>query len=174
MKTIMALVHVIDKFNTWVARGMATLILPLLGVTMYEVVMRYVVHDPPLWGSQALLLIWFPVTLLSGGYVLRIKGHVKLDLLYGRWSPRGQAMSDVATFAAFLLFTGVLAVVAIEAAWKSTIMRELHMYWAWHGPVYPKRIVIAIGTVLLLVQGMAEFVRNVCTIAGRKETESEQ
>jgi TRAP-type mannitol/chloroaromatic compound transport system permease small subunit len=172
MKTIMALVRVIDKINTWVARAMATLIVPLLGLTMYEVIMRYVVHDPPLWGSQALLLIWFPVALLSGGYVLRIKGHVKLDLLYARWSPRGQAISDVATFAAFLLFTGVLAVVAIEAAWKSTAMRELHMYWAWHGPVYPKRIVIAVAAVLLLVQGMVEFFRNVRTIMGRKDTES--
>jgi len=172
MKTIMALVRVIDKINTWIARAMATLIVPLLGLTMYEVIMRYVVHDPPLWGSQALLLIWFPVALLSGGYVLRIKGHVKLDLLYARWSPRGQAISDMATFAAFLLFTGVLAVVAIEAAWKSTAMRELHMYWAWHGPVYPKRIVIAVAAVLLLVQGMAEFVRNVRTIMGRKDTES--
>ena len=172
MKTIMALVRVIDKINTWIARAMATLIVPLLGLTMYEVIMRYVVHDPPLWGSQALLLIWFPVALLSGGYVLRIKGHVKLDLLYARWSPRGQAISDVATFAAFLLFTGVLAVVAIEAAWKSTAMRELHMYWAWHGPVYPKRIVIAVAAVLLLVQGMVEFFRNVRTIMGRKDTES--
>ena len=172
MKTIMALVRVIDKINTWVARAMATLIVPLLGLTMYEVIMRYVVHDPPLWGSQALLLIWFPVALLSGGYVLRIKGHVKLDLLYARWSPRGQAISDVATFAAFLLFTGVLAVVAIEAAWKSTAMRELHMYWAWHGPVYPKRIVIAVSAVLLLVQGMTEFFRNVRTIMGKKDTES--
>jgi TRAP-type mannitol/chloroaromatic compound transport system permease small subunit len=172
MKTIMALVRVIDKINTWVARAMATLIVPLLGLTMYEVIMRYVVHDPPLWGSQALLLIWFPVALLSGGYVLRIKGHVKLDLLYARWSPRGQAISDVATFAAFLLFTGVLAVVAIEAAWKSTAMRELHMYWAWHGPVYPKRMVIAVAAVLLLVQGMVEFFRNVRTIMGRKDTES--
>jgi len=172
MKTIMALVRVIDKINTWIARAMATLIVPLLGLTMYEVIMRYVVHDPPLWGSQALLLIWFPVALLSGGYVLRIKGHVKLDLLYARWSPRGQAISDMATFAAFLLFTGVLAVVAIEAAWKSTAMRELHMYWAWHGPVYPKRIVIAVSAVLLLVQGMAEFVRNVRSIMGRRDTES--
>ena len=174
MKTIWALVHVIDKLNAWIARASATLILPLLGVTMYEVIMRYMLRDPPLWGSQVLLLIWFPVTLLSGGYVLRINGHVKLDLLYGSWSPRGRAISDAATFAAFLVFTGVLAVVAIEAAWKSTVTRELHMYWAWHGPVYPKRIVIAIGTVLLLLQGVAEFVRNVYTIAGREDKESEQ
>jgi len=174
MKILRALLHIIDKINTWVAVAMTVLIVPLLALTMYEVIMRYVVGDPPLWGSQALLLLWFPVALLSGGYVLRIKGHVKLDLLYSFWSPRGQAISEVATFAAFLLFAGVLAVVAIEAAWKSTAMRELHMYWAWRGPVYPKRIAIAVGAVLLLLQGIAEFVRNVLIIMGRKDTESQE
>jgi len=80
----------------------------------------------------------------------------------------------VVTFAAFLLFAGVLSVVAIEAAWKSTAMRELHMYWAWHGPVYPKRIVIAVGAVLLFLQGLAEFVRNLLTILGRKDEGSQE
>ena len=174
MKIILALVHIIDKINRWVAVAMTALIIPLLVLTMYEVIMRYVVGKPPLWGSQGLLLLWFPVALLAGGDVLRIKGHVKLDLIYSLWSPRGQAISEVVTFAAFLLFAGVLSVVAIEAAWKSTAMRELHMYWAWHGPVYPKRIVIAVGAVLLFLQGLAEFVRNLLTILGRKDEGSQE
>ncbi len=167
----MTLVHIVDKINIWVARAMAVLMIPLLCLTIYGIIMRYVLNNPPLWGSQVLLLIWIPAAVLSGGYVLSVKGHVKLDLLYSRWSPRGQAISDVITFPAFLLFTGVLAVTAIDAAWKSTMMRELHMYWAWHGPVYPKRIAIAMGAVLLLLQGIAMFVRNVRAIKERKHSE---
>lgn len=174
MKIILTLLHIIDKINRWVAIAMSALIIPLLALTMYEVIMRYVVGDPPLWGSQALLFLWFPVTLLPGGYVLRVKGHVKLDLIYSLWSPRGQAISEVATFAGFFLFAGVLSVVAIEAAWKSTAMRELHMYWAWHGPVYPKRIVVAVGAVLLFFQGLAEFIRNILIIRGQSEEEGQK
>lgn len=168
MKTLLTLAHAIDAINLWVARAMAVLIIPLLCLTIYGVIMRYVFNNPPLWGSQALLLVWVPVAVLPGGYVLGVKGHVKLDLVYSRWSPRGQAISDAVTFPAFLLFAGVLAATAIDAAWRSTMIRELHMYWAWHGPVYPKRIAIAVGAVLLLLQGIGMFVRNIRTISGEE------
>ena len=165
----MTVVRIIEKSNLWVARGMAVLMVPLLCLTLYGVIMRYLFNSPPIWGPQFLLFIWVPAATLAGGYVLSIKGHVKLDLLYSRWSPRGQAISDAITFPAFLLFVVVLTVTAIDAAWRSTITNELHMYWAWHGPVYPKRIAIAVGAILLLAAGIAMFIRNIRTILGKED-----
>lgn len=165
MKRITGL-HVVDNISTWVGRIMAVLIFPLAGVTLYGVIMRYLVHDPIVWGGQVLLLLLIPVLLLSGGYVLLVKGHVRLDALYGRWSPRGQAIADVATFIMFLLFTTMLAWATIEMAWESVKTMETSWY-IFKGPVYPKKIALALAVVLLLLQGTVQFVRNIRLIKGK-------
>lgn len=145
---------------------MAALIFPLAGITLYGVIMRYLVHDPITWGGQVLLLLFIPVALLAGGYVLLVKGHVRLDLLYGRWSPRGQAISDIATFVVFLLFTGALAWASIEMAWESLKIGEVSWY-IFKAPIYPKKIAFALAVLLLLLQGVAQFVRNIRLIKGK-------
>lgn len=170
MKLITGL-RVVDNINTWVGRTMAILIVPLAGITLYGVVMRYLVRDPIVWGGQVLLLLLIPVLLLSGGYVLLVRGHVRLDALYSRWSPRGQAIADAATFIVFLLFTTTLAWVTIEMAWESVKIREASWY-IFKAPIYPKKIALALAVVLLLLQGVAQFVRNIRLIKGKEVGEA--
>lgn len=158
--------QVIDNISIWVGKIMAILIFPLAGITLYGVIMRYLVHDPITWGGQVLLLLFIPVALLAGGYVLLVKGHVRLDLLYSRWSPRGQAISEIATFVVFLLFTVTLAWASIEMAWESVKIREVSWY-IFKAPIYPKKIAFALAVLLLLLQGVAQFVRNIRLIKGK-------
>ena len=41
--------------------------------------------------------------LLGGGYSMILRGHVRMDLLYGRWSDKKKAMADAIT-GLFLIF----------------------------------------------------------------------
>lgn len=126
--------------------------------------MRYVFNAPPTWGWQVLLLLFYPIALMGGGYVLSIDGHVKLDLLYSRWSVKGRKISDTATFLAFLLFTVCLAIVTINLAWQSTASKESYAVYAFQGPIWPEKIALAIGVILLLLQGLVIFLYNVCSL----------
>ncbi|MBN1376621.1 MAG: TRAP transporter small permease subunit [Dehalococcoidia bacterium] len=173
MKIFIALGRIIDKTNTWIAKAMAFLILPILALTLYGVIMRYVLHQPTVWGWQVLLLLFIPVATVSGGYVLSVNSHIRLDLLYGRWSDRGKAISDVATFVVFLFFTTMLAIATIKMAWDSAAIKETYGNYPFHGPIYPKKIALAIGVVLLLVQGIVNFVRNIHIIREGKKASRE-
>ncbi len=166
MKKIMASVHAVDGINTWVGKTIAFLVLPIAGVSMYEVIARYVFNRPTMWAGQILSTLFVALVALGGGYVLLENAHVRMDVLYSRWSPRRQAITDVATFIVFLLFTTMLAWMTIEMAWASVKIKEAS-WAAFHGPIYPKKIVLALATVLLLLQGMAQFVRNIRFIKGR-------
>jgi len=168
MSKLDTLLHIVDKINTWVARIMTVFVLCLFGVTLYGVIMRYIVHQPINWGGQVLMLIYIPVAVLAGGYVLSVKGHIRLDLLYGRWSPRRQAIIDVATFIMFLLFAGVLLWQGAEMAWTSTLAREVYQIGVWKGPVYPKKIAFALGFMLLFAQGLVQLIRDINFIRGRE------
>ena len=158
----------VDFINTWAYNIVAFLILFLLAITLYGVIMRYAFDMPPMWGSQVLLLLWYPVAALAGGYVLFQDEHIRIDLIYSRWSAKGKAIANIATFAFFLLFSLLLMWATIRMAWVSTAELETQ-FAAFRGPIYPKKIVLALSVVLLLIQGVAQFVRNIQFLMGKQQ-----
>jgi TRAP-type mannitol/chloroaromatic compound transport system permease small subunit len=156
--------HAIDKTSDWIHKGMSLLVIPLLLITLYGVIMRYVFHMPPSWGWQVLLLIFTPMVVLPGGRLLTINGHIKLDLLYSRWSTRGKAIADVATYFALLLFVVMLFWVISDLTWDSVARGEVMYNNAFKGPVYPKKIAITLGFFFLFFSGIVQFARNIRTI----------
>jgi len=167
MKIIIALIHVIDSINIWIGKIFAFLVLLLLGVSMYEVIARYVFNRPTIWAAQILSILFVTMVVLGGGYVLLHNGHVRMDVFYSRLSPRQQAIIDVSTFIVFLLFTGMLAWKTIDMAWASVKIEEAS-WSAFKGPIYPKKIALALSVVLLLLQGVAQLIRNILFIRGWK------
>ena len=160
LKKIMGLLRAVDNVNSWLGTTIAFIVLPIVGVSMYEVIARYVFNRPTMWGGQILSILFVALVVLGGGYVLLKDGHVRMDVLYSRWSPRRRAITDVATFVVFLLFTTMLAWQTVEMAWASVKIREAS-WAAFHGPIYPKKVALALATVLLLLQGISRFVRNI-------------
>jgi len=43
------IINIIDKINEWVGKAVCLLLIPLVLITAYEVVMRYVVQRPTIW-----------------------------------------------------------------------------------------------------------------------------
>ncbi len=169
MQKIIRLSYLIDKMNIWIAKGSAILAFPILGITLYGIIMRYIFNMPPTWGWQALLLLFYPMALLSGGYVLLINGHVRLDLIYNRWNPKSQTTSDVATFFAFALFAIILAKTSWDMAWSSALLGESYSSYAFNGPIWPEKVVLALSTILLILQGLAFFIRNIFFLLTKRQ-----
>ena len=168
MKTILLILQIIDKVNKWVGRVLPYLVLPMLFVSMYEIISRYVFNSPTLWAGQIISIIFIALVVPGGGYILMKDGHVRMDVFYGTWSKRRKAITDTATFIIFFCFAVLLSWKTAEMAWTSVSMGE-SSWAAFHGPIYPKKIALALGTFLLLLQGIAQFVRNILFITGAKD-----
>ena len=104
--------------------------------------------------------------ILGGAYSLQLDAHVRMDLLYGRWSPRTKATVDaitvllLAAYLAFLLYGG----------WSSTayaLQYDEQSYSAWAPYMAPIKIVMCAGILLMLLQTIATFFRNVAEARGR-------
>jgi TRAP-type mannitol/chloroaromatic compound transport system permease small subunit len=159
---------IVDAINEWVGRITAYTVLPMLGVSMYEVIARYVFKSPTMWAGQIISLLFVILVVPAGGYILLKDEHVRMDVLYSKWSPRGKAIIDSLTYVVFLAFIMMLSWKALEMAWTSVSIRE-SSWAAFHGPIYPKKIALALGAVLLLLQSIAQFLRNIMLI---KESDS--
>ena len=168
MKIVNTFVRVVDNVNRMIARVFGYMVIVLNAVLMYGVIMRYLFHRPVHWVGDISWLIFIIFSVLAGGDVYRQDGHVRLDVIYGRISPRAKAILDIITFPCFLFFMGLFSWFAMKKAWWSLKLMETNPMSYFHGPIYPARIALALGAILLLFQGVAELIRSIVHISGHK------
>ena len=170
LKKALALATIIDKANAQIGRAVGFLVVPIMVILLYGVVMRYIFNQPIFWGGQISLTLYIALAVLAGAYVFQEDFHVRVDVLYGRLSPKGKAKMDVATFIVFLLFLSLLTWYTIHMAWASIETGQTsRMYFKW--PAWPSKVSLALACILVLLQGIARFIQDILIITGRR-TES--
>jgi TRAP-type mannitol/chloroaromatic compound transport system permease small subunit len=154
------LLSVIDALSIWSGKAASWLILLVVGFIIYEILMRYVFHLPTLWVSESMVFGSGLTYVLGAAWALQDNRHVKIDLIYGRLTPRQRAVIDSITFVFFAFYLGVFLWAATEYARRSVMVRETAGS-AWDPPVYPLKLALALGVTLLLLQGIAKFIRDI-------------
>jgi TRAP-type mannitol/chloroaromatic compound transport system permease small subunit len=163
-----AFTRIVEKINLWAQKFSAILVIPLLLITLYGSMMRYVLNRPPNWGTQVLMLLFIPAAVLGGGHLIALDEHVRLDLFTSKISPKGKAIVDIATFIFFFCFIVIFAWITTDMAIRSTV--SLEFYWsAFKGPVYPKKIALALGALLVLLGGVSQLIHNILFLLGKEE-----
>ena len=149
----------IDTLNEWVQRIVKWLFIPLILIVTADVIGRYVFNRPFVWSWDINSQIFGAFAILGGGWALLKERHVRLDVLWGRLPPRKRVIIDVITFLLFLLCVAILLWQSGLATLHSVQTGErFSSYFA--PPIYPLKIVVVLGVLLLLLQGVAKFIRD--------------
>jgi len=149
-----------DTLSELCGKTFAWAIIFLVGGLVYEVVARHLFAAPTIWAWDVSYMLYGVHFMMGVAFVLYTKGHVRMDLIYKRFPPRWQAVSDLCLY--LLLFFPVVAVLlvkGIDFAWLSWTLRERAIWSAWRVPIYPFKTVLPVATFLLMLQGIAEFIR---------------
>ncbi|MEE8349157.1 MAG: TRAP transporter small permease subunit [Acidobacteriota bacterium] len=169
LKYLRRVLGAIDAASDWAGRLSAYLIPAMMLVMTWEVVARYLLRQPTIWAMETSQYFFLATTVLGGGYLLLHGGHVNVAILYGRLSTRIRALFDVVTSLFFFLFIVAL----LRSTWMTTVDAVVNLEHSptyWGPPIYPVYIVMTLGIVLLLMQGLAKLIRDVMTaLTGRKE-----
>lgn len=159
------IIRVIETISEWTGRLFSGTILVLLVLSCYEVFTRRVLHSPTIWTHEILSYFFCASVLLLMGYTQLYKGHANVDILYEHFSPRTKALIDCVTFIFFMgLFVTVFLLDAVNFASTSWAMKE-RTPTAFNPIVYPAKTILPIGAGLLLLQGFADFLKNVVFLA---------
>lgn len=105
--------------------------------------------------------------ILGGGYSMQLDAHVRMDVLYERWRPRTRAFVDSLT-AFFLVFYLVVMIRGGIASSAYSLKYNQTNYSAWAPPMAPIKIIMTVGIVLMLLQAIAIFFRDVAKFTGRE------
>ena len=162
------IVRLIDSINEYTGRIISYVILPMLAVMIYEVIMRYYFQAPTIWGTEMTTFLFAGYTLMGAGYTHLKGGHVNMNALYGRFSPRSQAVCDLITWVGFLAYCGVLLYESSRFFWD-VFSSARASGTDWNPKLWPVLISLPLGVLLLLLQGIAKLIRDIQTVAGSRE-----
>lgn len=113
-----------DRLSIFIGRITMLLIMLLVGVMLYEVIMRYVLESPTLWANELSLWIAGFVFLLAGLYAMQQRSHIRIFLLYDlcpRWLQR---VFDTISTALIVLFAFALIYGGWGEAWAKLLRWE--------------------------------------------------
>jgi TRAP-type mannitol/chloroaromatic compound transport system permease small subunit len=154
--------------NEWTGKIAAWLIMPLVFIATFEVILRYVFNRPTTWAWDINQWLMAGLTILMGGYILLKNGHVTVDVIVRRLSPRARAIIDLVTFLVF--FVGIVALLwaGTGQAWQALMRRE-ESGTIFRGPIYLVKMAWPVGVFMLLLQGVAKFIRDLIIVIQPKE-----
>lgn len=153
-------IRAIEKISDWSGTFVAYWIVLAVFVYYYEVIARYVFNSPTNWAHEAMFLMFGAQYLLSGAATLRDGKHVRVDVVYARFSVRTRAWIDIATSLAFFIFVVTLIVTGFFFAMDAVEVMEVS-FTEWAIQYWPIKFAIMIGGILILLQGVAGLMRNV-------------
>ncbi|MGE5523629.1 MAG: TRAP transporter small permease subunit [Rhodospirillaceae bacterium] len=166
MRYLLRASQAIDTVNHYVGRGVYWLVLAAVLVSTINALMRYTFS----MSSNAWLeLQWYlfgAIFLLGAGYTLKANGHVRIDLLSARLSPRARAWIDILGGLLFLL---PMALLILYFSWPMFVDSYLggEMSSDAGGLIrWPAKALIPLGFMLLVLQGLSEIVKRIAFLRG--------
>lgn len=166
MKALLKLSGLIDGLNNLVGRFSYWLILVAVLVSAGNATVRYTFDK----SSNAWLeLQWYlfsAVFLFCAGYTLLHNQHVRIDVLTSHLSKRARAWIDVFGTLFFLL---PMAIAIMWMSWPVFVQSwELNEISSNAGGliVWPARLMVPIGFLLLILQGFSELIKRVAFLLG--------
>jgi len=155
--------HSVDTINTWVAEVIQWLCLPMVIIVTIEVILRYVFNRPTIWSWDISIQILALLTALGAGYALLQGTHVRVDVIVSRLPPRVNVIIDLVMMLLFFFGVGLLMWWFKDEMLDSIAVREV---WEslWAPPLYPLKVIMFVGICLLLLQGLAKFIRDLIII----------
>lgn len=118
MRILLRCCRVVDKLNNWLGRLSGGIALLLIGVTLIQVICRYLFNTSWVAVQELEWHLFGAMFLLAVGYTLDAEGHVRVDIFYANFSPRGQALVNI--LGVLLLLLPVCGIV-IYYGYKFTI-----------------------------------------------------
>jgi len=161
MESLRSIAKCIDWISEWSGRLFSWLIVPLVLLTVMEVILRRFLSAPTIWSFEVLKQIYGAHFMLVAAYGLLYGSHVSVDVFTHLLNPKQRAALDIVSYLIFFFpFCTVCIWQGVIFAATSWAMQE--RTWSVFSPViYPIKTVILVTFVLLAVQGIAEFFKKI-------------
>lgn len=168
MKVLRGLGKAIDWLNEQIGNVFGAIVILLVLLTVMEVILRKFFNSPTIWSFEVLKQLFALYFMITAAYGLKKGSHVSVDIFTRLLPEKWKAIVSIITYLIFYFpFCIVGAWFGYKYAARSWEMHE-HSWSVFAPPLYPIKTVITITFVLLILQGIAEVIKNTFIIKGVK------
>ena len=166
-KVIRLYVRYVDAVNRVLGNIVMYLALAIMGVLLFGSLTRYVFNVPFVWIIEMAQFLMAAYFILGGGYSMQLDAHVRMDVFYERWKPKTRAFVDSIT-AFFLVFYLTFMIYGGFSSTAYSLKYNQTNYSAWAPPMAPIKIIMTVGIVLMLLQAISIFFKDLAKVTDRE------
>ncbi len=168
VRFIHSIIRAADLVSNVTGRGVAWLTLAMVLVTCGIVIARYVFSFGSIALQESVMYMHGMVFMLGIGFTLKERGHVRVDLLYEKFSERTRTLVDIAGHLVFLLpvalFIFWASIDYVGFAWS---LRESSAQPGGLPGVYLLKTLIPAMALLLILQGLSEILKGMMKLGSK-------
>ncbi|WP_028025396.1 TRAP transporter small permease subunit [Enterovibrio calviensis] len=155
-------VRFVESINYYVGRFAMYLIFLMLGILVYSSVTK-TFFFPSLWTLEMAQFVMVAYYMLGGPYSMQLNSHVRMDLVYGNWSPRTKAIVDCVTVIFLFIYLGVLLYGGISSTTYALEYSE-RSYSAWRPYMSPIKLIMCVSIFLMILQATAVMLKDIAKL----------
>lgn len=190
-------IRVVDGFNRRIGRFVMYGIFVMMAILLWSSFSK-VVLTPSLWTLEMAQFAMVAYYILGGPYSIQLGSNVRMDLFYGEWSLRKRAWVDAMTVFFLIFYLVILihgAVGSSAYALGHFGVEPYEFYWdivvafvtggpaaasevigfiersptAWRPVLWPIKLIMVFGFILMLLQAISELLKDVARIRGEDD-----
>lgn len=193
MKALLAFSRVVDRCNAAIGLVVMYGVFVLMGILLWSSISK-TFFLPSLWTLEMAQFAMVAYYMLGGPYSILMGSNVRMDLFYGEWSLRRKATVDTVTVLFLIFYLGVLLWGALGSTAYSLgywgreplafftglltgaeeIGRLERSSTAWRPYIWPIKVIMIVGLVLMLLQALSELFKDIARARGLEIAEAKK
>jgi len=158
----MRFVQGVNRLNIWLAGLGKWFAVGIVTVVTFDVVMRYVFNSPTIWGYDLTYMFGGCLYVFGLGYVEKVRGNVRVDLIYGSFSEKTKLWIDTVATAVIILPSYLLLTGSFwNDAYYAFKTKEMAITSTWYPLLWPIKSVIAFGFSMMILQIFSNMVEDI-------------
>jgi TRAP-type mannitol/chloroaromatic compound transport system permease small subunit len=158
-------VRVIDYLSTKAGRMAMYLIFVMIATLLVNAFTRNIIDLPLSWCIEMAQFTMTAYYILGGPYSMQLDSHVRMDLLYSKFSPKNQARLDSFTVIFLVIYLVCLLIGSISSTMYA-IEYDQHKFSQWNPSMIPIKIIMVVGIFLMLLQAISTFFKDLAKSRG--------
>ena len=168
-KIIKYYVNIIDYISEKTGRATMYLVFVMMFILILSFVTRNIINIPLIWIIEMAQFVMTGYYLLGGGYSMLTDDHVRMDLIYSKLKDRTKAILDSIT-SVFLITYIIILLIGSISSLTYTIETNQRLFTAWAPYVWPIKSIMTFGILLMLLQSIAIFFKDLSKVLNRELT----
>jgi TRAP-type mannitol/chloroaromatic compound transport system permease small subunit len=166
LEGLLKLSRLIDGMTAFIGKSVSWLVLAAVIVSAVNAIVRKTFDISSNAWLETQWYLFGAVFMLAAAWVLQINSHVRIDALSSHFSPRKRNWIDLFGHVFFLMPLCLLMIfLTVPYFWESFQNNEISTN-AGGLIVWPTKLFILIGFVLLAIQGLSEIIKRIAIMRG--------